>query len=363
MARSSAARAEARFKQLCCLGLGGEAVMPALLAELREFIPSFGSTFFFLDERGTLSNVYDENPEAPPLAQLYVQEFYNRPDREMGAGFGDALSRRLGVQGIEEIVKVEMRTFYRSDLYNLIYRPLAYDGMIRLPCWDHKQPRGGLMLSRSPGEGHFTPEEKRHLAALEPFFTHALRDRHNAEVALVDSGKSGLIIADPTGQVMYASVEGRRLLFFATHPRIDEDIAAQRWVILPQTLVQLCVNLAKVFSGDALASVPAYHHRNVWGGFGFDADWLDGINGTSGLIAITIRHEEPLPLKMMRVVAGLPLTRRQSEVCFLMATGATNDTIAEQLGISKHTVVAHGRWIYEELGVHSRSQLMSRLSN
>jgi hypothetical protein len=40
MAKSAAARAEARFKQLCSLGLGAKAVVPALPKELQSLIPA-----------------------------------------------------------------------------------------------------------------------------------------------------------------------------------------------------------------------------------------------------------------------------------------------------------------------------------
>ena len=35
--------------------------------------------------------------------------------------------------------------------------------------------------------------------------------------------------------------------------------------------------------------------------------------------------------------------------------------IAERLSISRHTAIAHGRWIYTRLDVHNRSELVSRL--
>ena len=47
MARSPAVRAAARFRQLCCLGLDREAVIPELLRELHALIPSFSNTFHF----------------------------------------------------------------------------------------------------------------------------------------------------------------------------------------------------------------------------------------------------------------------------------------------------------------------------
>jgi len=44
-----------------------------------------------------------------------------------------------------------------------------------------------------------------------------------------------------------------------------------------------------------------------------------------------------------------------------MATGASTEAVAERLGISKHTANQHGRWIYDKLDVHSRTELMSKL--
>ena len=63
----------------------------------------------------------------------------------------------------------------------------------------------------------------------------------------------------------------------------------------------------------------------------------------------------------MRSVKRLPLSRRQAQVCMLMASGASNEKIAEQLGISAHTAIAHGRWIYNKLDVHNRAELVSKL--
>jgi len=85
------------------------------------------------------------------------------------------------------------------------------------------------------------------------------------------------------------------------------------------------------------------------------------MNPTSGLIGITISHKVPLPIRLMRSVQKLPLSRRQAEVCVLMATGASNEVVAERLGISAHTVNEHGRWIYNKLDVHSRAELVSKL--
>jgi len=54
---TAATRAAARIKQLCCLGLPSEAVIPAVLSELQSVVPCFGATFFWADKTGALANV------------------------------------------------------------------------------------------------------------------------------------------------------------------------------------------------------------------------------------------------------------------------------------------------------------------
>jgi DNA-binding CsgD family transcriptional regulator len=358
---NAASRAEARFKQLCCLGLGGEAVMPSLLRELKVLIPSFGQAFFFVDEKGALYNVYDENPETSRLAPLYMAEFYDRRECEVGYSFSNSLHSQLSVHGPEQLLTVDFATFRRSELYNIILRTLGYDDFIRLVVRDDVLALGAVTLHRSPRDPRFTLADKRRLASLETFFAHALSDRGATDAALVESGTLGFIIADPTGKLFYSSAEGRRLLFLASHPHTKPSAAMRRTASLPPALVRLCRNLQRVALSDASASAPVYHHRNVWGGFRFRAHWLEPAAPGSGLICITVSHQEPVPIKLMRNLKPLPLSRRQSEVCLLMAMGSSYDQIAKKLGISQHTAIAHGRWIYDKLDVHNRTELVTKL--
>ncbi|MGZ6574590.1 MAG: response regulator transcription factor [Solirubrobacteraceae bacterium] len=56
------------------------------------------------------------------------------------------------------------------------------------------------------------------------------------------------------------------------------------------------------------------------------------------------------------------LTPRQREVLHLLAQGLDNDLIAERLYISRNTVKAHVRTIYETLGVHNRVEAARTLA-
>jgi DNA-binding CsgD family transcriptional regulator len=354
-------KANARIKALCCLGLGGEAIMPALLRELHAYIPSHGNTFFWADESGALSNVYDENPESAAVGPLYIEEFYNRRECDVHSGFSSSMHRDMGVVNRDRAVTVEKPAFYRSELYNVIFRPLRYDDFLRLIVRDGGRAMGALQLWRAPGDPPFTAEEERRLAALEPFIAHALIAPGALDVPLADSGQSGLIIADGKGKPLYLSPEGRRLLFLANHPRIAPGQAPIEPALLPQAVVGICESLSEVFAGEPQASPPRYRHQNCWGSFVFSAYWLDMANAATTRIGITIRREEPLVLRLMRAADAIPLSRRQWQICLMMANGLSFSQIAAKLTISEHTVIAHGRSIYLKLDVHNRVELVNRL--
>jgi len=55
-----------------------------------------------------------------------------------------------------------------------------------------------------------------------------------------------------------------------------------------------------------------------------------------------------------------PLSERELEVLQLMAEGLTNPEIASRLFLSLHTVKTHARNIYGKLGVHNRTQAVTR---
>jgi DNA-binding NarL/FixJ family response regulator len=68
------------------------------------------------------------------------------------------------------------------------------------------------------------------------------------------------------------------------------------------------------------------------------------------------------PAQLRRPVSGLEdeLTRRELEVLSMLAEGQTNASIARGLIVSEDTVKTHVKHILRKLGVHNRSQAVSR---
>lgn len=335
--------------------------MPALLRELHELIPTYANQFMWADERFQLSNLYGEVPEITAVGPLYVNEFYNRRETEVVSSFSAQARGGRGVRNRDQTILVDHRTFYRSECYNQVFRPLGYDDFLWMTVREPGKANGGLIcLFRRHGETPFSADEARRLAALEPFLGHALARKEPADVALVDSGETGLIVADGTGRPIYLSSEGRRLLFLVTHPQVGSGTEATAAARLPPALQRICRNLAAVIAGDAVAAAPVHCHRNVWGGFTFRAYRLE-TEAAASLVGITVTRAEPLPIRLMRATQSLPLTHRQGQVCVLLANGLSHRAIADRLGISPHTVIAHTRAIYSGLDVRSRSELLNRL--
>ena len=57
---------------------------------------------------------------------------------------------------------------------------------------------------------------------------------------------------------------------------------------------------------------------------------------------------------------ALGLTDRERAVLELMASGATNPEIAEELHLSKHTIKEHTSSVYRKLGVRNRTEAVQR---
>ena len=171
MAKSTAASAAARFRQLSCFGLSKEAVIPELLSELHGLIPSYYNSFFFADEKGAVANAYFEHTDLVKLFPLYRQEFHESREREFkGFAFSDAVRTQFGVHEFRGAVSVEEDTPHRSDLYNVVFRPMGNDiNFMRLYFRDGGRVLGGLTMWRSRNAPEWTPAERRRLASLDLF--------------------------------------------------------------------------------------------------------------------------------------------------------------------------------------------------
>lgn len=96
----------------------------------------------------------------------------------------------------------------------------------------------------------------------------------------------------------------------------------------------------------------------------FDAAWSEGsAMSFERAIEYALSPEEPAP-RAAPTPRPAPdvLTPRQREVAALVGRGYTNRRIAQELGISEHTAIAHVRNILKKLGFSSRAQIVAWIS-
>ncbi len=358
--------AEVRIKQLCCLELASEEVIPAVLKELQAILPASGKTFFWCNTDGEISNLYDDPLAAPEAVELYLQEFYGRPERELNPGLQYVVGHYRGVVEFDHILQVDRKKYLNSDFYNLVLRPAEYADSLLLPVRAGERPLGALSVWRDLDDAPFTVQDKRRLQDLEPFIAHALNACGQAKATqapLVDEDERvGLVIVDRTGKIQHISAEGQKLLFLATNPRNTPRTAVCGSVQLPAQIIDLCRNLAAVFEGkEGISSTPAYRICNPWGGFVFRAYWLDHSDPLDSLIGITIKHQIPMIIKVIERMERFSLSRRQMQICLMLVRGYSDADIARNTSMATNTVITHNRRIYDKLNVHNRVELVNKL--
>ncbi len=347
--------------------------MPAVLRELHGVVPSYANQFFWSDDHHQVSNFYDENAEGYAQASLYMNEFLNKSECEVQAGFSQAMRSEYGVKTLEEFSKVDLKRWYRHDAYQLLLRPLKYHQIMRTVVREQQRALGFLYVMRTDNEAKFTERDKKKVDSLLPYIAHALASK-DVSTPLADSEEEGLIIAGATGRIQYSSPQANKLILLSTHAQVSMHNPARRLteIVLPPPVVQICKNLTALFEGKSgNAAPPVWKHRNAWGGFVYRAHRMQhngnvahatlNDNVSAPLIGVTVQRQEPLPLKLMRSLRDLPLSAKQMQLCLLMAAGYSYAEIGARMDISEQTVIYHSRQLYTKLDVHSRTELMNKL--
>jgi DNA-binding CsgD family transcriptional regulator len=350
-----------QIRQLCCLGLGGEATAPALVRLLPRLIPAHSASLFFTDENGVLLNIYDEDPAAAELGPRYMQEFYNGREAEVAITITEAFHLGLSATTLDGLRKVDRRTWERSALYNEILRPLAHASGIQVMVREGGRALGAVVISRGAAEPELSARDLALLATLEPHFAHALAGGC-CDGPLVDSDADedqGFVVVDRAGRVRHLSPQARALLFYAFHD--DVARAGAQTPDLPPRVARLATMLARVFDGEPAPAPPVHVQHSRWGQFVFRAHWLDGLGAEPPLVCIRVTRREPLTLRLLRRMDRLPLSGRQIEVAVYLATGLTYGAMAERMGVSTATAVYHAQELFNKFGVASRAELQARL--
>lgn len=351
----------ARFRVLCSLGLGGEAIMPALTSALHAVIPWHAAAFFWVDPQGRILNIFEGGAVDRRVLALYANEFSKHARTAYGGGFANAMRTLSGVTELPDWGN----GFFSTDFYNLIWRSFGAHQAIQAIVRERSKPaRGALVLYRTATDKVFSTEEKRLLTDLIPYIAHALEQpRASPDARLEPTEERGLVVLDREGRVRYRCLNARRLLALVGYPTLGHAVEERDEFGTParQILSSLAHRLIAIFQGHP-AAAPSECVDGPWGRFVFRAHWLDACEDAgSGCIGVTVERHELVVLQMWRRIGGLPLSPTQEEVCLLLAQGMTRAEIARHLHVSESTAIDHIRKLYGKLGVAGRNEMLALL--
>jgi LuxR family transcriptional regulator, regulator of acetate metabolism len=162
---------------------------------------------------------------------------------------------------------------------------------------------------------------------------------------------------------------------------------AASFVAAPVVCHERPVGLIQADLGRTDQALTEYDRETVWAfsaGFGYALErcvLADRLRAQSARVVALVRSTEASVLELSRpeIELGAPgaravapqvrsqsneleseLTRRELEVLGMLADGDTNARIARRLIVSEDTVKTHVKHILRKLGVHNRSQAVSR---
>lgn len=349
------AKSIAYLRQLCCSGLDRELVIQEFLTAVKSVIPSDANAFINVEKQFAPNDfITDFNP-GNQAEFLDIMAAYWTPGRII------KFASWFMHHPVFTDPKILDEKYYSSDLYHYGLKNYGLHHLLNTQVMHVGKPIGMMSLGRPQNSANFNEYEQAVLVRLMPYVAHAMTAQQPPkDIVYCEQGTNGMMVMTTHGTILYQSQSAKKLLNLASNPVININ-AAERKAALIARLTQLCHNLDTIFRGEE-AAPPSWCFVNGLGRFIFRACWLNTqAYDSNDLIGLMIEHQEPLLLKILRALEQLPLSPIQKEVATLMAQGASNENICQQLHIKLTTAKDHIRKIFIRLDIENREQLLPKL--
>ena len=281
-----------------------------------------------------------DNAEAlsPSDMQVFADHLHEHPL------FG-AINVERRVETLKITDLVSRREFYRTTLYNELYRRMKIANQLITPLLISDDFFVACAINTSRAE--FSERDRRMLTMLAPHLASAIRNAfaYNRLSGALDTQACGIVALGSNGKPVFISEYARRLFekYFA-----GEKCAADA---LPPTLSGWIgkINLSVETNESPAPLKIAAQNDEMTARLAFNRQ-----TGERTLLLEEKRAATP------QSFAVLGLTPRESEILFWITQGKTDDVIGLFCGISPRTVQKHVENIFKKLGVESRTAAMLR---
>jgi DNA-binding CsgD family transcriptional regulator len=348
------------IRQLCCLGVTGEQLMPALLKAVRQLVGAESAAFFWVDARGEMTALYAERQLPPPVMKLYFERFYESGESSFRQAFALRAQQPEPVSAVTASGEAERTEYYNEvmrhlDAYHVLY------GIVR----EQGEALGQLSLYRPKSTTGYSPSQRAELTSIMRYVAHGVSQRRHDGVAangFLDADDDAVFLIDTDGRIRQFSASAQNLLALAIQGGIGpEQIRSGVEDEARPALRQLVRQLHSVLSG-AEAAPPNLVVDNAWGRFVLRAYAVsDEPLAGDALVAIRIQRQEPMLLKFVDALQGFGLSPQQREIAAGLAKGASNQELADTLGLSANTIAYHIKQLFARLDTHDRQQMVGRV--
>lgn len=347
-------------RQLCCLGVTGEQLMPTLLKAVRQLVGADSAAFFWVDAHGDMTSLYAERLLPAPVMQLYFERFYDAGESSFKRAFAERARQTDPVVAVSATGAAERSAYYNEVMRCLDAHHVLY-GVVR----EQGRALGQLSLYRPKSARTFASAERGELSAIMRYVAHGVSQRGavgSPATPLLDTGDDAILLMGDDGRVRQMPAAAQKLLALATHGRIGPEEGLAGLGAAAQPMLQRLVTALQQARSGADVGPPALVVDNAWGRFVLRAYALaDEAAAGDALVAVRIQRQEPALLRFVDALAGLGLSPQQREIAAGLARGASNQELAEALGVSANTIAYHVKQLFARLDTHDRQQMVGRV--
>lgn len=352
LARRKNSRQWARLRVLCCSGLAPLSLAPDALALVRKLIPHAGATLFLTDEQGLPASTYQDPIFDSVRALCGAEEIICDRFNPIGA---DALGvMRRGTPKLS-VLDGRQPGYFDSHTYQCIVRGAGQRFVLNARLEAGGRVAGLLSLYREPGLG-FGAAEAEELARVALYLEHALAAAPVAPAVAGPPADDAIVVARRDGTIELASAPAWVLL----RELAGQSIVPARADRLPPACRRVLAMLTE--DGAYPDRLPAQRVPAPGGMIEMRAQWLDAAAAAAGgLVGLSLRRVEPLPLRVWRRLDGVELSPQQTEVAFWMGVGGGRSAARARMGVSDAVLRDCVKAIYDKFGCGSESDLALRL--
>ncbi len=299
----------------------------------------------------------------------YFREHYHRMDPFVNA-MGSLLVSSTPVYTTDELVPYER--YVKTEYYNEFIKPQGIYAELIIYLTSSTRLLGVVTFFRPPGRPVFSEEDRVNAQKAAPYLCAtldralALEDASQKDVMMrsILSGlpHKGIILMNQQMEMVYASETAHSLLsLLSPEPACGRTATQLR---MPTELHQWLDRCKKALhvgdypeAGEQRLELPiknTVHHISAC---------LRFVSIPRQRPFFVLMLESVIPeLHVAQHLRKLGLTKRQTDVVFLVCEGLSNARISEKLFISEYTVANHIRSVYEKLGVSNRTSLAHYVS-